>query len=371
MKPLNVGFSGGHSSSASERHLNIGSTEGSSSGLACSFATASQRASNARRIPVHKTRGEALDRDEPGAMSEVGAAMVIGIRDSHRLSVAQASAAEAGELALLAHAPTPLRPRLDLFGILIDRVDLAGAVARIRAFLAAGTPHQIVTVNLDFLHQAERNATFRSTINDADLAVPDGMPLVWLSHIMGTPLATRVTGVDLVHASCQVAIEADVGVFFLGGEPPVATVAAARARERHPGLRVSGYSPPLGPIGPDEDARIVEMILDAKPAFLFVALGAPRQDLWIREHRERLGVPVAMGVGCVLDLLAGTVRRAPPWMQSAGFEWSYRLAQEPGRLWKRYLVDDLPLFGRLSLMALDPTRSARGVATGHFSEGLK
>lgn len=342
-----------------------------SSVLAGFFATASQQASNARRIPVRKTRGEALHRDEPGAMSEVGAAMVIGIRDSHQVSVTRASVAGAGELALLVQAPMPLRPRLDLFGVLIDRVDLAGAVARIRAFLTAGTPHQIVTVNLDFLHQAERNATFRSIINDADLAVPDGMPLVWLSHIMGTPLASRVTGVDLVHASCQIAVEADVGVFFLGGAPHVATVAAARARARHPGLRVSGYAPPLGPIGPDEDARIVEMILEEKPAFLFVALGAPRQDLWIHEHRERLGVPVAMGVGCVLDLLAGTVRRAPPWMQSAGFEWSYRLVQEPRRLWKRYLIDDLPLFGRLSLMALDPTRSAGGVVTGQFNEGFK
>jgi N-acetylglucosaminyldiphosphoundecaprenol N-acetyl-beta-D-mannosaminyltransferase len=113
------------------------------------------------------------------------------------------------------------------------------------------------------------------------------------------------------------------------------------------------------------------MILEANPGFLFVALGAPRQDLWIRAHREVLGVPVAMGVGCVLDLLAGAVRRAPAWMQSSGFEWSYRLVQEPRRLWKRYLVDDLPLFGRLSLMALDPTRSSRSNTNGRYGGGFE
>jgi N-acetylglucosaminyldiphosphoundecaprenol N-acetyl-beta-D-mannosaminyltransferase len=122
---------------------------------------------------------------------------------------------------------------------------------------------------------------------------------------------------------------------------------------------VTEHAPPFGPISPEEDERIVAKIQQARPGFLFVALGAPRQDFWIRNHRDRLGVPVSMGVGCVFDLLAGTVRRAPEWMQSAGFEWSYRLMQEPSRLWRRYLVDDLPLFGRLSLMALDSHRTMK------------
>jgi N-acetylglucosaminyldiphosphoundecaprenol N-acetyl-beta-D-mannosaminyltransferase len=146
-------------------------------------------------------------------------------------------------------------------------------------------------------------------------------------------------------------------VFFLGGAPEVAAAAAARARHLHPGLVVHQYAPPFGDISPDEDERIIEKIVQAKPGFLFVALGAPRQDLWIRAHRERLGVPVAMGVGCVLDLLAGVASRAPTWMQSAGLEWSYRLVREPRRLWRRYLVNDLPLFGRLALMALDVHRT--------------
>jgi len=255
-----------------------------------------------------------------------------------------------------------------LFGVLIDHVDSRAAVERFRRFLEAGGAHQVVTVNLDFLYLAERDAGFRLTINEADLAVPDGMPLVWLSHTLGAPLKVRVTGVELVHESCRIAAEADIGVFFLGGTPEVAARAATRAEDRYPGLRVTSYSPPFGPISPEEDERIVEAIVRANPGFLFVALGAPRQDLWIREHRERLGVPVAMGVGCVLDLLAGTAHRAPAWMQSLGFEWSYRLMREPRRLWRRYLRDDLPHFWRLWFMALDQQR-ALNRSVGETADG--
>lgn len=118
--------------------------------------------------------------------------------------------------------------------------------------------------------------------------------------------------------------------------------------ERYPGLRVADvYAPSFGPITRAEDDQIMQRIQQAAPDFLFVALGAPRQDLWIRAHRGRLHVPVAMGVGCVLDLLAGVVRRAPGWMRGTGLEWSYRLVQEPRRLWRRYILDDLPMLGKL------------------------
>jgi N-acetylglucosaminyldiphosphoundecaprenol N-acetyl-beta-D-mannosaminyltransferase len=309
--------------------------------------------------------------------------MVIGIREVRQSSSGPPTFGTGAERSVATVTQVPFRSRLDLFGVLVDRVDPHAALERIRRFLAVGAAHQIVTVNLDFLYIAEQDATFRAMINEADLAVPDGMPLIWLSRLMGTPLAGRVTGVDLVSASCRVAEQEGLGVFLLGGTPLVAAAAADRLRTLHPTLTVTAYAPPFGPIAPDEDDRIVEMILDARPGFLFVALGAPRQDFWIRDHRERLGVPVAMGVGCVLDLLAGAVDRAPGWMQTAGFEWSYRLIREPRRLWRRYLLNDLPLFGRLSLMALDVHRAVgsapypyelryqHGYRIGHQDGGFK
>ena len=297
--------------------------------------------------------------------------MVIRVRETRPFQVAPISTVGGSSLAVAPALNPQTNARVDFFGVLIDRVDQQDALDQIRTFLVDGRTHQIVTVNLDFLYLAEQNVEFRATINEADLAVADGMPLVWLSRMMGTPLPGRVTGVELVRESCNIAYTEGVGVFFVGGTPSVAALAAERVRAQYPGLAVSQYAPPFGPITPDEDERMIELIQRANPGFLFVSLGAPRQDLWIRAHRERLGVPVSMGVGCVVDLLAGAVRRAPPWMQSTGFEWSYRLMQEPRRLWRRYLLDDLPHFGRLSLMALDPTRAPAPTAQKSTDGGLQ
>lgn len=245
------------------------------------------------------------------------------------------------------------RDRLNFAGALIDRVDLPDAVDRIRGFVGSGAPHQIMTVNLDFLTIAQKDHRFRETINAADLAVADGMPLVWLSRLQRRPLPQRVTGVELVDQCAAVAAERGEGVYLLGAGPGIAQSAADRLQERHPGLRIAGVSsPPFRPLTEEEDERIVASIRAAAPAFLFVAFGAPRQDLWIRTHIERLGVPVAMGVGCVLDLLAGVVQRAPLWVQRAGLEWTYRLAHEPRRLWRRYMLDDMPMLGRLLVASM-------------------
>jgi N-acetylglucosaminyldiphosphoundecaprenol N-acetyl-beta-D-mannosaminyltransferase len=244
----------------------------------------------------------------------------------------------------------PHRRRVELGGILLDQVDLAGAVARIGAFVRSGESHQVVTVNLDFLSIADSNPEFEATLNEADLAVADGMPLVWLSRLKGDPLGERVAGVELVMESCRIGAELGSHVFLLGAAPGVAEAAGKRIEETYPGIHIAGtYSPPMGPLSPQENQRIIDLIRLAAPDFLFVALGAPRQDLWIHEHLAQLNVPVAMGVGCVLDLLAGNVKRAPLWMQRTGLEWAFRLVQEPGRLWRRYLLNDLPLLARLTL----------------------
>jgi N-acetylglucosaminyldiphosphoundecaprenol N-acetyl-beta-D-mannosaminyltransferase len=250
------------------------------------------------------------------------------------------------------------RRRVSLNGSLIDQVDFADAVARIRGFLTAGREHQVVTVNLDFLSIAERDPHFRDTINRADLAVADGMPVVWASRLTETPLPQRIAGVDLVDACCELAAEVAGGIFLLGAAPGVAEEAAQRMKDLYPGLQIAGtYSPPFGELTPQENERIVERIRAARPTFLFVALGAPRQDQWIRAHLGQLGVPVSMGVGCVLDLLAGNVSRAPQWMQRSGLEWAYRLGQEPGRLWRRYILDDFPTLGRVVLRSVRDRRT--------------
>jgi N-acetylglucosaminyldiphosphoundecaprenol N-acetyl-beta-D-mannosaminyltransferase len=266
--------------------------------------------------------------------------------------------------------PRPLREveirrQVDLGGVLIDQVDLTSAVDRIRGFVESGRVNQIVTVNLDFVAIARRDESFRETLNAADLAVADGMPLVWVSRLMGAPVPDRITGNDLVDECCRVAVSLNTSIFLLGAAPGIADVAAKRLMERFPGLRVAGvYAPPFGPLTAAENEQILHRIHEAQPDFLFVALGAPQQDVWIRANRDRLKVPVCMGVGGAFDLLAGVLARAPGWMQQAGLEWLFRLAQEPGRLWKRYIVDDLPVLAWLVSASARSHRSRPSLKLG-------
>jgi N-acetylglucosaminyldiphosphoundecaprenol N-acetyl-beta-D-mannosaminyltransferase len=249
--------------------------------------------------------------------------------------------------------------RILIGGVPIDHLDLEGAVARVDAFVRAGSPRQIVTVNLDFLAIARREPAFRQALVEADLALADGQPLVWLSHRTTSPLPERVAGVDLVDAACRLAAERGYRPFMLGAAPGVARAAAAELERRYPGLEIAGvHCPEFGPPTPAGDAAMVAAVRRARPDLLFVALGAPRQDLWIRQHLHELDVPVCMGVGGAFDLIAGELTRAPRWMRRAGLEWGFRLLQEPGRLWRRYLLRDIPLMAQLILNGQTTTVSA-------------
>ncbi len=241
-----------------------------------------------------------------------------------------------------------MRTQVDLLGTLIDCVDAPEALDRIDAFIQSRRFHQVVTVNVDFLRLADKDESFRALVNGADLVLADGMPLVWAARRRRNPLPTRVTGVDMMLACAQLAAGRGYRIFLLGAAPGVANDAAQVLKGKFPGLCVVGaYSPPnTAPAELDQCARMVN---EAKADMLFVALGAPKQDEFIRAYRDRLNIPMCMGVGGSFDMLAGNVRRAPLWIQRHGLEWSYRLLQEPRRLWKRYLVHDLPIFTRMML----------------------
>jgi len=256
-----------------------------------------------------------------------------------------------------------MRYRVNLLDMWIDKIDITGAVAHIDRFVRSGQPHQVMTVNVDFLRLGVENRAFHHLINAADLAVPDGMPLLWGARLLGDPLPARVTGIDLIVECAQLAAAHDYKIFLLGAGPGVAEAAAQVLRQRCPGVRIVGtYAPPVvNAFSAEEDDKTVRLIQEMQPDMLFVAFGAPRQDEWIRAHLQRLNVPVCMGVGGAFDMLAGRVRRAPGWMQQAGLEWVYRLVQEPTRLWKRYFVDDLPIFLRLMAQRRTGTGAARTV----------
>lgn len=224
-----------------------------------------------------------------------------------------------------------------------------GAIDHILSGLDAERGGWVVTVNLDILRRLCRDAEYLALVQDADLFVADGMPLVWASRVQGTPLPERVAGSNLVSSLTMAAAKRGRSVFLLGGDEGVAEKAAAVLRSRDPDVRIAGvHCPPFGFERDEaEMASIRAKLAAADPDLVYVALGCPKQDRLIRRLRGELPKAWWMGVGISFSFLCGDVRRAPRWMQKLGLEWVHRLLQQPGRLAKRYLMDDLPFAFRL------------------------
>jgi len=228
-----------------------------------------------------------------------------------------------------------------LDGIPVDRVTLEEAVDRIDQFVQRGRllklTHQVTTVNLEFLVNAQRGAALRLILQHADLTVADGMPVVWGSRLLQTRLVERVSGADLVPALAQRCAQKGYTMMFFGSAPGIAEKAAAQLLKENPQLIVTTFGGPLFENVDDMDPAAVDTIRAAQPDVVCVALGNPKQEYWINRYRHALGVPVLIGVGGTLDFLAGEKPRAPMWMQDTGTEWIYRLLREPSRLFQRYL----------------------------------
>jgi N-acetylglucosaminyldiphosphoundecaprenol N-acetyl-beta-D-mannosaminyltransferase len=223
----------------------------------------------------------------------------------------------------------------------IDSVSLDETLEWIAATIAAANPRssQIATVNAQFVQIARSNDRFASILRSADLRVADGVPLVWACRLLGRPLPGRVNGTDLMERLSELAAERGFTVYLMGGRPGAAEAAADRLSKRFPGLRIAGTDCP--PMGFTEDTALDEQaaarIRQAAPDILFVGLGAPKQEYWIHDHLD-LPAKVMLGVGGSFELIAGMTKRAPLVWQRSGLEWLWRLAVEPRRLWKRYLV---------------------------------
>jgi N-acetylglucosaminyldiphosphoundecaprenol N-acetyl-beta-D-mannosaminyltransferase len=231
---------------------------------------------------------------------------------------------------IVSHPDAAGRKVVELLGVPVHRTDVAAALHRISQFIEEGVPHQVVTPDSCALVRARHDPELMRILQSADLVTPDGAGLVWMAKVMGLPLWERVSGVDLMDHICELAAEKGYSIYLLGAAPGVAALAAVRLQERHPGLTVCGVM--HGYFAPDQELEVVRDIAAAKPHILFVALGVPRQEKWIRQHLDELAVPVAIGVGGSFDVLSGRVKRAPMWMQRWGLEWLWRAAREPSRL---------------------------------------
>lgn len=244
----------------------------------------------------------------------------------------------------------------------VDSVTMRQATEWLQGVLTAprSTPHLIMGPNAYLVTLAQRDPRFAEALAHASLCLPDGMSVVWGSRLLGRPIPERVPGGEFMEQMCRVAAETGRSVYFLGGLPGAAEQAAEVLATRYPGLVVAGTDCPRP--GFNQDPLALAMVLAriraAAPDLLCVALGAPMQEIWMLDHCRDLPIGAALSVGAALDTQAGLRKRAPTWTHAIGAEWLYRLAMEPRRLWRRYLIGNAR-FGAILLKEWGRERTRR------------
>ena len=225
-----------------------------------------------------------------------------------------------------------------VLGVRVDAVQIPDVISRIAGWVEERRAGNYIAVTgMHGVVEAHQNKKFFMTLNQASLVVADGMPLVWIGRWYGFRLQRRVYGPELLETFCRDTSDR-YAHFFYGGPPGVAEKLGKILQQRY-GIRVAGaYSPPFRPLNADEKCRLQELVRNARPDVLWVGLSTPKQEAWMAEYRDLLGIPVMVGVGAAFDFLTGTASQAPRWMREHGLEWSFRLATEPRRLWRRYLI---------------------------------
>ena len=234
-----------------------------------------------------------------------------------------------------------LSDKVKILDVEVSRYDLKETMDLFSDTIEKDDKLRVAVTPVNCILWAYKDKKLREIYNNADIVTADGVPLIWASKLLGSPIRGRVTGLDLLPEFSKISAKKGFRFFFMGAAEGVAMKLSDHLIKQNPGLNVVGaYSPPfVDQFSDDENDKMIEMINHSKADILWVSLTAPKQDHWIAEHFDRLNVSIAIGVGAAFDVVAGDIKRSPKWMQKAGLEWFYRLLQEPRRLSKRYLVE--------------------------------
>jgi len=230
---------------------------------------------------------------------------------------------------------------INILSVTISRLDLVETIQLFKDWIMAGEKKRVCVTPVNCVLWAHDNYKLRTLYNTSALNLPDGVPLIWASKFLGKPIRGRVTGLDLLPELAKVGDKEGYRFFLLGAKEGVAQELSWQLSQRFPNLQLVGYySPPFAEkFSKEENDKMISIINKARPNILWVSLTAPKQDLWIAEHFDRLDVNIAVGVGGAFEVTAGLINRAPLWMQKNGLEWLFRFVQEPRRLFKRYFVE--------------------------------
>ena len=248
----------------------------------------------------------------------------------------------------------PRRESYAVLGVRVDAVQIPEVVARMEEWIVRREACYFVAVtDMHSVMEAQHDAQFKDILNSADIVVPDGFPLVWLGRRKGFPrMRRRVYGPELMLRFCAESVSKKYRHFFYGGAPGVAEELKSRFAVQFPGLIIVGsFCPPFRPLTTEEDEAAIAAIEHSRADIVWVGLGAPKQERWMFAKRDKLRVPLLVGVGAAFDFHTGRVAQAPSWMREHGLEWIFRLSREPRRLWRRYLIQG-PEFVTLLLLEL-------------------
>ncbi len=233
----------------------------------------------------------------------------------------------------------------NVLGCPISKLDLDQVIKEAESFIKSKKPHYIAVVNVAKIVKMRSDRQLTSSVKSADLIGADGVPLVWASRLLGNPLPGRVNGTDLMYRLLERADEKGYRVFFFGAKEEILQAVLTRVRSEYPGVRIAGWQ--NGYFKPEDEWNVARKIRASRADILFIAFGTPKKEIWVGRYLQAMGVPVVHGVGGSFDVFAGLIPRAPVWMQKGGLEWLFRLLQEPGRMWKRYLVTNSLFVGLL------------------------
>jgi N-acetylglucosaminyldiphosphoundecaprenol N-acetyl-beta-D-mannosaminyltransferase len=246
-----------------------------------------------------------------------------------------------------------------VIGTRVDAIRLHEAIARVSRWAQTGQPAMVCFTNAHSLVTARQEAALAQALSDAQLCLPDGAPVAWMLGRLRGRTQPRVSGPDLMWAYLEQAAGRGEPIFLYGGSPATLEALQDRLREALPGLVIAGaLSPPFRALCPSEDADVVERINASGARTVWVGLGCPKQEIWMREHLGRVR-PVMLGVGAAFDFHAGIVERAPRWMRASGLEWLHRLRQEPSRLWRRYLYTNAAFLHAAATQLLSGRKARR------------
>lgn len=244
----------------------------------------------------------------------------------------------------------PTNSRANVLGVGVHAIDLPRAVSIIESAVRQGRKGYVCVTSVHGVMEAQRDRAFRDILNDAMLVTPDGMPTVWVGRMQGNSAMQRVFGPDLMVEVCRRSAATGIRHFFYGGKPGVADELAEQLRRRFEGIKVVGtFAPPFRPLERSEQLALEKQLETALPDIVWVGLSTPKQEKFMAANFQRLSTTIMVGVGAAFDIHTGRLKDAPHWIKDAGLQWAHRLCQEPGRLWKRYLLNNSAFVAAIGL----------------------